>query len=207
MPYHFGVKILNGTKGLNLTRDKYAIVNNKSSIERGKVYSDEWCQAHLKNCLKNYDLNMHFFSCLNKDTFDLEINNFINTNKSFKQVNNLNMYDGVSGYYIMVLDLYCQIYIGTTSNIKKRIQEHWRNSKSFDRLIFPTKAVESSILSIDSFRALDTTRIYSFETDETYKYEDFFINQFSSEFICNRISGGRLLTLDPRNAVKKRNLI
>ncbi|WP_179292733.1 hypothetical protein [Bacillus sp. 7884-1] len=72
MPHHFGLKVLEGKRKLKLTREKYAIVSNKNSLvrfssdiyadEEGKIYTDEWCENQLKVSLKNYDLNMEYFS-------------------------------------------------------------------------------------------------------------------------------------------------
>ncbi len=59
---------------------------------------------------------------------------------------------------MLVLDEYKQVYIGQSTDIKSRILHHRSKKKPFDRLIFGS--VENSILSIDSFGALDTTRIY-----------------------------------------------
>lgn len=218
MPIHFGVKVLEGKRGLKLTRDKYAIVNNKNSLMRfsvdiyadneGKFYKEEWCKKQLDDCLKNYDLNMEYFSLLDHKEFCKEIEGFLIQNKQFSEVIDLNLYDGASGYYMMVLDEYSQIYIGTSNDIKRRIRQHWSNSKPFDRLLFPMGNVKSSILSIDSFRALDTTRIYAYATKATYSSEDNFINQFSSKFLCNRLAGGRILNnLQALAMVKKRDLL
>lgn len=89
-----------------------------------------------------------------------------------------------------------------------RIRQHWTKGKSFDRLLFPMGNVDSSILSIDSFRALDTTRIYIYITDETYSSEDKFSNQFSDKFVCNRITGGKITggLLQAITMMKMRNL-
>ncbi|WP_091227261.1 hypothetical protein [Microbacterium sp. 3J1] len=73
------------------------------------------------------------------------------------EVTDLTQWDGVGGLYIMVLAEYRQVYVGATSSftgIAKRIRQHWTNQKQFDRLIWGD--VDTSILSIDSFRALDT---------------------------------------------------
>lgn len=130
MPYHFAVKVLEGKRGLKLTREKYAELSNKNSLghfsadiytdEEGRCYSDEWCMKQLEDSLKNYDLNMEYFSLLNHDEFNSEIRNFLNENKLFTEVFDLNLYDRKSGYYMMVLDEYCQLYIGTTDDINKR---------------------------------------------------------------------------------------
>lgn len=85
-----------------------------------------------------------------------------------------------------------QVYIGTSKrDIVKMIRAHWTKRKSFDRLLLPMWAVKSSIISIDSFRTLDTTRIYIKEED-AFTHEDHYINQFSKEFTTNRINGGSL---------------
>lgn len=203
MPSHFGIKVLEGKYGLKLTRENYAIVNNKSSFrmimqgcdyvnEKDRIYSDEWCEKHLKNCLENYDLNMEYLSLLDYDEFNKELDKFIDNNRDFAEVSDLDLYDGKSGYYIMVLDEYCQVYIGTTNDIKRRIRQHWSKKKPFDRLLFPIGAVDSSILSIDSFRAFDTTRIFAYTTEGTFDREDEFINQFPAKFVGNRLGGGKI---------------
>ncbi|WP_078549255.1 GIY-YIG nuclease family protein [Litchfieldia alkalitelluris] len=218
MPYHFGVKVLEGKHGLKLTRDKYAIVSNKNSLvrfsrdiyadEEGKTYTIEWCEKQLKDSLKNYDLNMEFFSLLNHSEFCREIEGFLEKNRRFTEVHSLNLYDGKPGYYMMVLDEYSQVYIGTTNDIKRRIRQHWSKSKPFDRLLFPMGNVNSSILSIESFRALDTTRIYVYETNKTFSSEDKYINQLPAKFMCNRMAGGKITGGLPQAIamMKKRNL-
>ncbi len=201
---HFGLNLMQSKYGLKLTRDKYAIINNKSSFkdclllpakyytdETGKFYTDEWCIKHQKDCLDNFDLSMKYFSLLNKNEFDSEINKFLKKYKSFKKVMDLNNYENISGVYLMVLDKYKQLYIGVSNNIKRRIKQHWINYKSFDRLLFPIGAVETSVMCIDSFRALDTTRIYISQYDNYFDVEDKYINYFSPKFLCNRIGGGK----------------
>jgi hypothetical protein len=37
MPSHFGVKVLEGKRGLKLTREKYAVVSNKNSLPQFSV--------------------------------------------------------------------------------------------------------------------------------------------------------------------------
>ena len=204
---HFGLIVREGKHGLELTRENYAKINNKSSFpvklnclkeaeaytdETGKYYTDEWCRRYRELCLENFDLNMRFFSSLSHDEFEHEIIQFLQKNIKFKEVYDLKEYDGVSGYYLMILDKYCQVYVGTTNDIKRRIQQHWINVKSFDRLLFPMYEVEKSVLSIDSFRALDTSRIFAYKTEDTYSKEDTYINTFSEKFSANRIGGGKI---------------
>lgn len=202
---HFGVKVRDGKYGLELNREQYAIIDKRNSFrekfpsmadcyedEEGKFYTDAWCQNHRQKCLKNFDLSMKFFSELDYDEFDDEITCFLEKYKQFVEVRNLWNYNEISGYYLMVLDDYCQIYIGTSTNIKKRIQSHWSSRLPFDRLLFPMNAVETSVMSIDAFRALDTTRLFVYETDEIFAKENLFISEFSPKFVTNRIGGGKL---------------
>lgn len=63
---HFGVTVRSGKYGLELTREKYAFINNKSSFnkspylvirdaytdETGKYYTDEWCLEYKEKCLR-----------------------------------------------------------------------------------------------------------------------------------------------------------
>ena len=201
---HFGVIVREGKYGLKLSRDKYALINNKNSLckfeslnsvgayldEDGKFYTEEWCKQHQKDCLENFDLNMRFFHSLNHDDFENALQNFLSNNNQFVEIQDLNDCDGIPGYYIMVLDEYCQLYIGTSCDIKKRIRQHWSSQKSFDRLLFPMGNVKHSVMSIDCFRALDTTRIYVKRTLSTFSTEDVYINSIPQFYLCNRIGGG-----------------
>jgi len=74
------------------------------------------------------------------------------------------------------------------------------------RLIFGT--VETSIMSIDSFRALDTTRVLAYETPNIFHEEDDYIKFFSTQFRTNRLSGGYIKggILGAISMIKSRNL-
>lgn len=200
MPYHFGVNLRNSKYGLKISRDKYAIIDNRSSFIRDEIYSDEYCKQHMEECLINYDLNMKYFSKLDKNEFESSLNNFIK-NENFIEVFDLNRYENVPGYYILVLDEFCQVYIGTTCNIKQRVMGHWRSRTAFDRLIFG--GVYNSIISIDSFRALDTTRIFAIETNNTFIDENKYIDGLPSKFMLNRTCGG-VLKDGIREAIRER---
>lgn len=205
MTKHFGVKVFKGKYGLKLERDQYALINKRSSIpmsesmpeiyddSEGKFYTDEFCEKRRADYLINFDLNMTFYSNLDREEFNTEIENFKKNNPDFEEVKDLNKFDDVPGYYMMVLDNYCQVYIGTTNNIMNRIRSHWRGIKLFDRLMLPVYGVETSILSIDSFRALDTTRIFALKDENIYEYEEDLISSFSPKFCGNRLGGGRFL--------------
>lgn len=176
---------------------EYQLINFMSEFDfekscEGNVYSKKHCERLYDNAIKNFDLNMRFFSTLDKNEFENELCNFLKNNPQFERVYDLNecMFD--AGYYIMVLDEFKQAYIGTSSAIGKRIISHWSKKKHLDRLVFPNSAWQSSVLSIDAFCAMDTTRIYCYKTPNTYSYENDFISQFNKKFLCNRVSGGRL---------------
>lgn len=188
---HFGVNIRQKEGGLKLTKENYAIASNKSSFDSAVLYSDEVVDKRLRNALVNYEINLQFYSKLDKSEFEDSIK--ILTNKNFVEVSDLNKYNK-SGIYMMVLDEYKQVYIGQTNNIKKRIQRHWSRNFPLDRLVFGS--VESSRIGIDSFRALDTTRIFVDTNSSLDEGEDKYINLIPNKFIANRMAGGK-----PINAI------
>jgi hypothetical protein len=91
----------------------------------------------------------------------------------------------------MVLDGFKQIYVGMTrakGGIRERIRKHWSTSKQFDRLIYGD--VYTSVISIDSFRALDTTRILAMKTNRPEAIERKIVASVTGEFLLNRTGGG-----------------
>ena len=207
---HFGIKLKNND--LKINRDNYAIIDKKvhnkppqfiidsyknEQEERKRIYDDEnctiysdlWCEKHRKNCLLNYDYNMKYFNSLDDKDFNKSLNKLIKYSKKIKEVYDLNDYKEKTGVYIIVLDEYKQVYIGqSTSSIKTRIMSHWSKKKEFDRLIFGK--VDNSILSIDSFKALDTTRIFVYSTYNTYEVEEKLVNLMNAKYLLNRTAGG-----------------
>lgn len=156
----------------------------------GRHYTEEWCNQQYKDAMKNYDLNIEFFNCLDQKDFNNQIVKFLKKYPQFNEINDLSSYMDASGYYILVVDDYKQLYVGTSITIGKRIRQHWNARKQFDRLLFPMGAIDKSIIPFDSFRALDTTRIYVYETDKVFDIEDEFIRQFDARFVGNRMAGG-----------------
>jgi len=225
---HFGVGIRPGKRGTKLTRDNYAVVSHRSSFGRSEPYPDEWCQGQLAKVMDNFDLNMAYFRSLDRAKFANELHLFLaafqepagqfQDEGEFLEVADLSVYDQVSGYYLLVLDQYCQVYLGRSTDIKNRIRAHWARTLPFDRLLFGP--VDKSRLSIDSFRALDTTQIYVQDTGgpfwevPEYDMEDDYISLFSDEFVCNRLRGGTLTNVDrleialgwDKSAIKRRPL-
>lgn len=77
---------------------------------------------------------MKYFRSLSKEEFKEELRGFVGKNINFKEISDLTSVNGTSGYYIMVLDECAQAYIGTSRDIKKRIQQHWNRQMYFDRI-------------------------------------------------------------------------
>lgn len=190
MPKHFGVLVREKSDGMKLTRENYIRVSNKSSFRKEKVYPDSYISKHKENCLYNYDLNMNNFNSFSKEDFNEELLKFLDKTRKFKEVKDLYPFKNVTGYYILVLDEYSQVYIGRSIDIKKRIQAHWSRQMPFDRLVFGDK--DKSVLSIDSFRAYDTTRIFVYPTKDYVMHEDSFINLINPKYVLNRTKGGEL---------------
>ncbi|MEV8168845.1 hypothetical protein AB0O70_13035 [Microbacterium paraoxydans] len=211
---HFGVTVrsLRGL-GLRMTRENYARINKRSSEPRWsrdmdpelwdsvdeffedadhRTYTDAWCQELQTRALMNYDLNMAHFAALDRAEFETALQAVIASQSGMVEVTDLNEWDGVPGLYVMVLDAYAQVYVGATSDrvgIAKRIRQHWTNQKQLDRLVY--ESPRTSILSIDSFRALDTTRIFALKTSRSFDGENPLLEQFPAKFTLNRVMGGR----------------
>lgn len=218
---YFGVKIKD--KHTNkLTRDNYCIPTNKTesqerrNIEKAEFYSknnikafipsyylnlpnevfidkntyaDTWVKQHYEDCMYNYDLNMKYFNNLDEKLFNKKLDSFIKKNK-LKQITDLNQAE-VSGAYVLVLDEYKQVYIGISYDIKKRILSHWNNKKEFGRLIFGSK--DTSVISIDSFGAFDTTRVFIKKSgwyQNINRLEEELVSKFDDKYTLNRIRGG-----------------
>lgn len=210
---HFGIWF-DTNSNIKLNRDSYAKENKKvhfkimpslieyyrnnpdrrSAIyenEECTLYSDSWCKKHKQDCLKNFDLNISYFEKLDDEKFNKALSSLLKHRKNFRQIYDINELENIVGIYILVLDNYKQVYIGQSKNIKQRILQHWRKSKEFDKLIYGR--IETSILSIDSFGCLDTTRIFVIETEtqwEIDKIERLLIDAMNKKYLLNRTAGG-----------------
>ena len=208
---HFGVWIKKSPYN-QICRDNYAIIDKRNSHwspgmaeiydtpealhriyedDECITYSDSWCEKHRNNCLLNYDLNMAYFDKIPPRDFEKALSKLINSSKKIHEVFDLNEYKAISGIYIMVLDKYKQVYIGQTTNIKRRVMHHWSRKKEFDRLIFGR--VDNSVIPIESFGALDTTRIFVLEVSEWSldAEEKRMVNKIPNKFKLNRVGAGR----------------
>ncbi|MBC9927293.1 GIY-YIG nuclease family protein [Leucobacter sp. cx-169] len=229
---HFGVAVKPGSYGLTIDRSKHAEVDKKSSLPgtdrlfaaghlhesiaaryadapNFTTYTDEWCAQHQADALRNFDLNMAFFAAIDRQDFEAELSRVLAQEPKFTQVTNLMEIDGIRGVYVMVLDEFKQAYVGISGDMAKRIRQHWSRQRAFDRLIFGT--VETSILSIDSFRAFDTTRLYAMKTDSPETAEERIVAAFQPNFLLNRTAGGgKLRGLQAEiltGTVKRRSLV
>ncbi|MHA7289550.1 GIY-YIG nuclease family protein [Arthrobacter sp. MDT3-24] len=208
---HLGERIQAGKYGHRLTRELYAVVNKKPT---GRIYreqvsaefweaqdwayedadhtvlSDEFCILQREAALENFDLNMAFFAQLPQESFNTALNEVLEKNKSMRPVLDLTTLDGKEGVYVMVLDGYRQAYVGQTSDIRARIKSHWSGTKQFDRLLWGHK--HESVLSIDAFRALDTTRIFAARTTRGFRLEERLVDTIPPDYLLNRIGGGEM---------------
>lgn len=185
---HFDERMRAGKYGFRLTRDNYAIPGPAFSTVPGETLSDEWCQDHRRDALENFDLNMEFFRQIPPASFEAALDALFRKYKNFRKISDLRTLDGVGGVYMMVLDEYHQGYIGQSVDMRKRIKAHWTGVKQFDRLLWGNK--HRSVMSIDSFRALDTTRIFAIPTAEANPIEVELIRIFPPDYLLNRVDGG-----------------
>ena len=197
---HFGIKI----------KDKSSNYINKESFISSKPegmvgWNESHYEAQRQKASLNYDLNMRFFNTLNHNEFD-EYTKKLYKKFGLKECIDLKSLDNVSGLYILILDKHKQLYIGQSNNIKKRIQQHWNRNMSLERLIFGT--IIDSIISIDCFGALDTSRIYYIETTNSnllYNLEEKVVSFTDIKYLLNRTAGGigspSSYTLDKKDAL------
>ena len=145
---HFGICFDERKTPKYMTKENFI---NKNS-ERNK-YLTEFAKT---KALKNFDLNMKYFNCLDKEKFKIALEGILSM-YVFIEVSNLNLLKGTKGIYLLVLDNYKQIYIGQTNrDIKERILRHFKIEISFQKVPF----VRYDTLTIDAFKPLDTSRIF-----------------------------------------------
>jgi len=164
-------------------------INRESYLNlKFKNRDNDFIEEQTKRIKYNYELNMKYFNSLDGKEFNEYISKFMIENK-FIEVKDLKQYVGIPGIYIMILDEYKQVYIGLTGNgIKERIKQHWNAKKDPERLIFGQAF--NSVLSIDSFGALDTTRIFVKTDGNLYAVENKIVDIFDKRYLLNRTMGG-----------------
>ncbi|WP_247046215.1 hypothetical protein [Arthrobacter rhizosphaerae] len=135
--------------------------------------------------LENFDPNMAFFATLRPDAFEPALAEMLTKNKQLREVTDVKSLDWEEGAYVMVLDSYRQAV-----DMRARIRRHWTANKHFDRLLWGHK--HQSVLSVNSFRALDTTRILTAKTINADRLERRLVKNFPPDYLLNRIEGGKL---------------
>lgn len=193
---HFNAKIYERIDGMKLTRENYInydkVWDNKLEESLGTISVgdefEQWKEKKIKDAYLNFDMHIERFKQLSRDEFNKELSKLV-TMYNFVELFDLNEVKDVVGCYIIVLDEYKQLYIGSTSKcIKRRVLSHWTNREAISRLVFGS--VEKSILSVDSFRAYDTTKIFYLVTDENWNEEESMVSDALVKFCLNRTAGG-----------------
>lgn len=196
MPVHFGVRLPRREGGHRLTRENYVCTTRD-----GRYYfEDGWLKAdpaswedHRRAVMRNFDRSMAYFETLSQETFDRAVRELMSAFPELEEVDDLSAWDGVAGVYVLVLDRFRQIYVGqaaSTGGIRRRIVVHWQKKAAFDRLLSGDE--ERSIMSIDSFRALDTTRILAVACESPGLLEQRVQQAVPEAFCANRTRAGDL---------------
>ena len=200
---HFGIKKKDSNNN-RLCRDEYITISDldlKNKDKKDYYRYNYFISNHKKDIETTFDLNMDYYLHLDKNDFNKHLNNYLKNNPDFVQVFDLREYNKVRGFYMLVLDDYKQVYIGKANNIKRRILEHW-----YGYVPFYSRRGEKIL--IDSFKCLDTTRIFVMEFDyveknigkNIYDVENRLIKDFPQDYLCNgTVDGGIFLR---RNAQK-----
>lgn len=180
---HFGVTI--STVGsLKLTEADY--LNNYLNyiIAEHKKGSRRYSFWNVLVRDIKYLEQMELLSRNTEKGFQEALNNFLDDNRGFKEVMDLNLVKGIQGLYFLILDEYNACYIGQSSDIKRRIMQHWSKNDYFKEK------------GIDMFKAKDTTRIYAFPMSEKeYNRVNIFeynlVESIPTQYALNILSGGR----------------
>ena len=196
---HFGIRLRNRPGGHYLTAENFLDVPKGQKdiiLEDGSIGKTDFNSREIDiikaKAIFSFHLNMSYFMQLDRDAFETHVDDILH--------NRLGTFIGdwvevptfddpsmkaVPGLYLMVLDKYKQIYVGSSTDIKRRICTHWSTRKPLSRMV--SMLIWESKLPIDAFRAKDTTRIfcipeYVFMRD----YELDLMQTISPQFSLNR---------------------
>lgn len=127
----------------------------------------------------NSNLHFHYtalrsLSLCKYETFNAEFSSFLRNQSLLSEIHNLKSLNGSPGLYLLVLDDYASCYVGQSTNIKRRIQQHWSK-------------FNCGTTGIDMFKALDTTRIFAF-----------CIDTFASQRLMDQLEYGLIHSIDRR---------
>ena len=193
---HFGMKLkYTDENHYKMSKENYVDSSRKSSFHKYEIYTEEKYNEYYKDALLNYDINMRKFCKITQEEFQNYLSNYITTlQQKGIEVNKIYELKDItcSGVYLMILGKYKQIYIGASKNMAERIKQHWVRKKPIDRLVFGS--IEHSKISIECYKALDTTEIYAVKTKndtEAFKIEHTIIELADEKYVMNRIEGGR----------------
>lgn len=203
MVKHFEIPLPRSEGELRLSRENYICTtrDGRYYLERGRLRDspEEW-DAVREGALRNYDLTMAWCERLPQAEFEYAIERLPERFPALEPVADLTEWTDVPGVYVLVLDGYRQVYVGlarSRGGIRQRIVVHWQRKLAFNRLL--AGPVERSILSIDSFRALDTTRILAARVGdgadggaEAARLERAVFEGVPAPFLCNRTVAGDL---------------
>ena len=195
---HFGKRVKSFPEGNKLTRENFVCSRNDDRFylsnfqeEAVALHRDEIKRPQIENALLSYDVNMRFYNALDRNEFEHAVED-ISTTCGMKEVRDLEECSKIMGIYMLVLGEYKQLYIGQSTDIARRVYQHWTKFPAFDRLVFGS--ISNSNLSINSFCTLDTTQVFYMLADEldereydlTVKYG----NGKYAPYMANRILGG-----------------
>lgn len=205
MVKHFGVNVRNKEGGLKLTEDNYTHITIRKTFDKSVYYSLEEIEVQFEIASPYFKLSMRYFSSLNNSEFRDFVSKYTQS-FNFTEIVDLNTLQDVSGYYLLVLDDYSQVYLGISKNMKKRIMAHWSREIPLDHLIFSHS--DGRPFSIDSFRALDTTRIYALYDDFLYS-EYKMMSKIPMQFLLNTAFSGIFETPVPNilERIRERNMV
>ena len=196
--YYFRVAAFKDITSKERVKDLY--FNIKTSCIGGLEFNisesvNRYLNYQFKHFEKDHDENFYYTLChiewylrmlsgfkgLTNDGLEEQIQ-ILKKYKNLSQVNDLNIFRGKSGIYIMVLDSYNVCYIGQAIDITQRIMRHWSRSDYFTGT------------GIDLFKAHDTTRIYVIECAEKDldKSEYEILKKIDKKYVLNVLTGGSL---------------
>lgn len=206
---HFGESLRSSRYGFTVSRETYGLPNRKPHQRANwellgeerrlsaawmyrdvdyREHSDLFCVAWRDKALVNFDLSMAYFGSLDRKEFNEALGSLLAQDHGLQEVKDLREYDQQAGVYVMIFDEYKTMYIGQSTDIRKRVKKHWTGRKPFDRLIFGTEF--DSVFPVDEFRPLDNSRIYALKTDDYYEVERELTELADRRFTLNRINGG-----------------
>lgn len=196
MPVHFGVRLPRREGGHRLTRENYICTtrDGRYYFEDGwlKVDPASW-EEHRRAVMRNFDRSMAYFASLSRTGFERAVEGLRGAFPELEEVEDLAGWDGVTGAYVLVLGEYRQLYVGQAASprgIRQRIVVHWQKKVAFDRLLSGEE--DRSIMCVDSFRALDTTRILAAACERPGSLERRMQQAVPAPFCANRTRAGDL---------------